>query len=479
MRRRTNLLVSIFVPYLLAFSAAATPTLSTTADGRSAKQWLTDAASCAGEIPSSEEVGVVSLMNSIAQCQAAHGDIAGAGRTIDWMEKRVNTENGTFGQDTDVITTLSAEISAGRIAQAQKSINAFSGVNNPTASYKLAMCSTALTRLGHVDAALTAVTNGNPANTNIRSFGQIAWAAYASKHVADGDKVMTMALRAAPAASAIDKGIDAYALARILAAREQWAEAFAIASQIRSPYKSEPYWADLILLASDSGKQKSVKTVAGLVMTQWKKQPPSSVEAGAKIVVALAEAKAIPEAKAALEVLKTSSVNASPRAVQLKQVEAELDVWAGDFSAATALLAEFSKVRAGQWDTWQGNFYWGMTRAYAAVDDDVNARAMAAKAAGVRQFAMLDSIECTARTGHPGDADAAYRQFRGDIAYTAVSRLAAGWAQAKDTKGIKAWLDSLDSPLKKMVAEMGVVEGLLHVHLRDPFDSPTWRSSMI
>ena len=330
-----------------------------------------------------------------------------------------------------------------------------------------------------MDVAISSIKAGYGQNAGIEQFGKLAWAAYASNHTTDGDKALTIALKMMQALPANDDRTKAYSLARILAARERWKEAFDIASSVKGFAKPEPYWADLILVAFDTSKPKSIKTIAGLVVARLKTAPPSSVEAGAKVAMALAEAKAFPEAKTVLEVTRKSAPDASMYTMQFDLAEADVDMWSGDAASAATLLGKYENLHPHGFDTSTDNYYWNLTQAYAAAGDEVNALAMANKATASRTVAMLDVIGCIAAAGQPTIANAECQKIRGDLGLTAVSRLAGGWAQAKDTKGLKAWIDGLDTPLKKMIAEMGVVEGLLHVHLRDPFDSPTWRSDLI
>ena len=127
---------------------AAISTDAATADGQSAKQWLSDATSRASEVSKPDDIAVVRLMDSIAQCQVTLGDVVGASHTVDWMEKHVASEHGNMYQELDLLYVFSAEIGAGRIGRAQTAINVFAGVNNPTGGYKRAMVAVDLARLG-------------------------------------------------------------------------------------------------------------------------------------------------------------------------------------------------------------------------------------------------------------------------------------------------------------------------------------------
>jgi hypothetical protein len=194
----------------------------------------------------------------------------------------------------------------------------------------------------------------------------------------------------------------------------------------------------------------------------------------------MAEAGAIPEAKLLVRMIVGSN-EASTRNKAVDRFAAEFAVWTRD-PAADALLARVGFASASGAATKptpvvtyeELDFYQRLAHAFARNDQDP-ARALAAaeKTRGAsKTLAMFDVMAFEARVGQANVAVAQFKKLTPEFSVKGAERLAQGWAQAKDTSGITSWIDSLPSPLLKYFAEIGVVEGALHTHVRDPYDGP-------
>jgi hypothetical protein len=242
------------------------------------------------------------------------------------------------------------------------------------------------------------------------------------------------------------------------------------ASIRRKPPVPEQIWTELVDVGFQNADRKAAPKMAAIISAKWKIKPPFSEEAGLEVIFAFARANAIPEAKS---LCKEMTALKASRSIELDRGEAELDVWAHDFTAAGEILARIDKPSGRRTALSASDFHERMVGAYAVADREDDAKAMWEKCASKRgDFLTIELIGCEARAGHADAAQELLNRFQPALRLNGLRTLAEGWAQAKETAGLGQWIDSLTSPEEKAYAAMGIAEGLLHTHLRDPFDGP-------
>ena len=487
------------------------------AGGKPAAAWLAAAAADAaiyatdpsgGVGPDSaepNEPGPIERLDGIAHQQVALGDVMAARRTVTLMEGLAGrrTPDGR-GQEHGLLRLASAEVAVGRVAEAQRAIDAEARANGAEFLGVPAHLAPSFARLGLVDRAVATVAGDKnvQAGTRATRYTQVAWVLFLNKRPADANRVMTIAIHDATADATADASCDVDLAARVLVRLGRHAEAVDLAG--REAASAARRWSRLLLVAADAGDARAVRALGKLAVDRITAKPPTGDVP--RVAVRMAEAGDVAGGRAFLASMDPRAATPFARAIHAPAVfwgcaAAELELMAGNVPASRDVIAKLDRpadapdtpapparrrnrggpvppaaVHRGRAEIDAFNVV-RLAQAFAARDAESDALAMADRlpaGSPERGLALNELLACQARVGHAAAGVAALADAR--LPEGAARSLARGWAQAKDTAGLATWINGLRSARVRVAAEVGVVEGMLRTHVCDPYDDPSWRT---
>jgi len=477
-----SLYLTVFIVALHTCSSLlAAATGNPLVGGKAGKEWLVIAANhllapVEPRKPSNGGVDEAKIdrfewLTYVAEQQVQIGDRPGANKTIDAMERLFDkTPQGGIAFDVNLDRLASAEISAGRMAQANKALERSGRLNLHMEGHYPIQLAPLVARASGVDQAVKIIATEHDQRTRIRFLAIVAWGQHVLKRDGDCDRVSNQIFK--ELATAGKDGLsDADQFRKMLVLRGRCEEVMAQLDQYTDSPEVE--WSHLLKIAASEGKSKSVSTMAGLILARLKKQPLESVLAEFRLACEFAEAGAVSEGQALMQ-LASSRAGDKATGTSAGRYKAEFAVWTHDPTLETILAGAGNSVAAMRFVGFDEHDYCQrMAHAFAVTNDPARALEMVEKINATNSVEMFDVMACEARVGKNELAIEQLKKIRPEFAYRASEYLARGWAQGKDTKGLPAWIDSLETPLLRYFAAAGVAEGMLHIRIRNAYLAPS------